>query len=447
MLRFAQLRKRIFGDTQFATGALWSVVNTASGIGLPFVAFAVFARHLEPTIVGIVVLAASIAEVVKALGLPGLYEALLNSAPDMHTSDETAAALLWCLGLLLFAFFAAIVGVLGLSGTFSPVPTWMLTLLGLRIPLDLVAIQPQAVLARRLATQRLALRSAIANVGALGVALPLVFGGSALAGLLAYLVSQSVLGFLVTVAGTQSLARPRLDRSTLSDLLPQAWRASVVRLVAATNNSLDQALLGGMLGATSLAYFNIGKRMEAAFMTAASAFSAILYQPLFSNRPRAARPVILGRGLALASLSFGVPSALFVTNAEWFVTLLFGRAWAPAAPTASLLAVSGFARALGSVHGALLSASGRNHSLMIASLCSAISGLLLVAGLAQYGSVAIAAGLVAKNSAITAWLARLTRTDAPPLPDTYARHVAFPLIAALLCGLAAHGITGTGGGR
>ena len=421
-----------------ARGAAWSTLNAAAGVALPFVMFVLFARWLEPVQVGLVVLASALAEIVKALGAPGFYEALLQQGADARRCNETASAVLLVAGVVLAAVFAGLLAAIGVFVPSLADAGWTLDLIGLRILFDLATIQPQAALAQRLAFGRMATRSIIANSGAGAFGIAVAAAGYPFQGLIAYLVAQSVLMFATTVIGTRALARPRLCRDCLGQMRHEAVAASVVRLVAAANNYLDQIVVAGMIGSARLAYFNLGKRVETTFITTASSFSTILFQPLFSRQGAETHVSGLRDGLAVLTLVCGVPSAFMVTNADNVVSLVFGDRWHEAAPVVAILAVSGFARALGSVHGALLSVSRRNRPLMSVTCVSACTGIGLVLLLADSGIEAVAAALAIKNVAIVAWMARLTRADAPRPAAAYARSVILPWAVMIAAGFAAH---------
>jgi O-antigen/teichoic acid export membrane protein len=133
----------------------------------------------------------------------------------------------------------------------------------------------------------------------------------------------------------------------------------------------------------------------------------------------------------------GAPAAFMVTSSAGVIHVVFGDRWAEAAPVAAILAVSGFARALGSVHGALLSVSRRNHQLMWVTSVSAISGIGLVVVLAPFGVAAVAVGLALKNAAMVGWMAILTRHDFPRSGAAYVVVVALPFLAMLGAGYSA----------
>ena len=416
----------------YAVGVAWSAINAAAGVLLPFALFIFFARHLSPSDVGTVMFASAIAEIIKAFGLPGLYEALLQQPRDTRIFHETALAVLLVAGVSLLIVYIAVIAVLGHLMPSIGVHTFVLDLLGLRILCDLATIQPQAALAQSLAYGRLAVRSIIANLGAGIIGVALTLHGQPFIGLAAYLAGQSVLVFLTTATGAGTLARPRFVRSNMAAMTREAFAASVVRLVAAVNNYLDQIILASSIGSLVLAYFNLAKRVEMTFITAAASFSGILFQPTFSLQAPDARSAALRRGLAVLGLICGVPCVFFVANARAVVMLAFGSVWLPSATVAAILAVSGFIRALGSVHGALLSVSGHNRQLMWVTGISAASGIAVVVAGAPFGLVAVAIGLAFKNAMIVACMAGLTRGSLPDPLLTYLRGIVFPVIVMLI---------------
>jgi teichuronic acid exporter len=422
----------------FARGAAWSILNALGGVALPFVVFIAFARWLSPAQVGVAVLATSVAEIVKAFGAPGLYEALLQQGPGAHRHHQTALAILLILGTMLTLVFAVAMGILGHFLPSVADAGWLLDVVGLRILFDLATTQPQAALAQRLSFGRMASRSIIANAGSGLLGGLIAVAGYKFEGLIAYLTTQSLLIFATTAIRTDVLVRPRIYADCLADMRREAMAASIVRLVAAANNYLDQIVIAGAIGSTRLAFFNLGKRVETTFITAASSFSTILFQPLFSLQATEQRAAGLRNGLAMLTVICGAPAAFMATNAPGVIHVVFGERWIDAAPVAAILACSGFARALGSVHGALLSVRQRNHQLMWVTSVSATSGIGLVVALAPFGVVAVAAGLALKNAAIVVWVAVLTRRDIPRTGTAYVMVVGLPFVAMLGAGYGLH---------
>lgn len=416
---------------RFLHGAAWSAVNAAAGALLPLGIFVVFARWLPAAEIGAVALAVATSEVIKAFGLPGLYEALLQQQEDRQRCAETALACLLLGGLGLFGLHLLLTPLLAKLVPGVAQAGLAIAVIGLRIPLDLVALQPQAMLAARLSFRRLALRSILATAGAGLAGLGLLLAGLPMAGLVAYQLGLSALLLLLTVAGTGTLVRPQLHRDCLRRLRREATHASAVRLVAAVNNSLDQVLVAGLLGGLQLAYYNLAKRVETILITAAASFGGILFQPVFARRRPGSDAEGLRRGLAVLTASCGLATAVIMATHLQLITLVFGPAWAAAAPVAALLALGGFLRALGSVHGALLSVSGRNRQLLRVSLGSAGSGLALVLLLAPVGLIPCALALALRSLGATAAMAWLTRRDLPGTGLAYALEVGLPFGAML----------------
>jgi teichuronic acid exporter len=411
---------------RYMHGAAWSTLNALAGALLPLGIFVVFARRLPAVEIGAVAVGVAASEVIKAFGLPGLYEALLRQWEDRQRCAETALACLLLSGMTLFGLYLLLVPLM-----VRLVPgvehAWLaIAAIGLRIPLDLAALQPQAVLAERLSFRRLALRSIMATAGAGAIGIGLVLAGQALAGLVVYQVALSVLLLLMTIVGTESLARPRLHRDCLHQMWPEAGHASAVRLVAAVNNYLDQVVIAGLLGSIRLTYYNLAKRIETILISTAASFCSILFQPVFARRSVDGNAEGLRRGLMVLTATCGLAAAVVIATHSRLVTLVFGAAWAEAAPIAACLVIGGFARALGTAHSSLLSVSNRNHQLLWVSLGSASSGLVLVGLLAPIGLVPCAAALTARSVCSTGVMAWLTRHDLPGMARAYGLEVGLP---------------------
>lgn len=415
--------RRYFG------GAAWSAASAAVNLLLPFAVFTVFARLLGPVEVGLIALAVAVSEIVKGFGLPGLYEALLQERGDRECCAGTASATLLLSGIVLYAVFLLLVPLLSRAATDIPGAWLALGLVGLRIPFDLLAMQPLAVLAKRLSYRRMAMRSVVSLTGASLIGLALASVHLPFAGLVAYQTSLPILTLLATGAG--ALAWPRFERNVLTRLMPETLRASGVRLIAASNVYLDQVVVAGLAGGSFLAYYNLGKRFEAMFVNVASSFASILLQPLFAQETSTDHKAVLHKGLASMTMTSGLMALVVAVNYDLIIGIVFGPTWAEAGPPVALLALSGYARALGSVHGSLLSVSQRNRDLLWVSSSSMILGMILVVLTVPLGLVPCAAVLLCKNCGTTLWMAWLTRRKAPGMVWAYVLNVLAPVASAL----------------
>lgn len=420
-------------------GAAWSALHAGSAVFLPMMIFIVFARLLSPMQIGLVALATSCAEIIKTCGLSGLYETLMQHSDTPTDNHETATALLLALSLPLIAIYEGVLYFLSyhIDGLYQalPVVSWI----GLRIFFDLVGLQPQAYLAQQLAFRRLALRGIIANSVAGGIGLFCAMLHHPLAGIVLFQVAQSALALMVTVMGTTALARPRLHQACWQKMRHETMYATGTRLISATNNYLDQVLIATLADSTKLAYFNVAKRLETAFITAGSSFSSILFQPLFAQLQVRDHQQNMRLALMTLTITCGFPTMFLIVHAQQVIPWIFGEQWRPAIPVVVLLSISGYARVLGSVHGARLSVSGRNRTIMLLAGSSTVLGLAIVALTMPYGLVACAACLTVKSIMFTAAFCRATLKDMPSPLWIYGLDIAFPLLMMLAgCAIGDH---------
>ncbi len=435
------------GSSQaYLFGVAWAGLSAASNVLLPFAVFVFFAREMSPPMLGLVALASACAELLKAVGLPGVYEALLQQKEDLRRCYETALALLLAAGLILAPACLLLLYGLGfvVPGLHAHFP--LLAWLALRIPLDLAAVQPQAILVKRLDYRRLSLRSVLANlVAGAGGALT-AWLASPVVGLLVYQVGQSILSFAGVAVGRGLLARPRLHHDCVARLRQETIFSTGNRVLAATINYVDQMMIGPLASETGLAFYNLGKRLETTFVTVANSFSSVLFQPLFAADGALCRQRATRRALLVLTLVCGTPAAVVFCNSRLVVGLIFGPHWVGAAPIVGWLCLNGLIRAIGMVPGSLLSVSGRNRELLMTSIVSAVGSLLLVAALAGTSVTVCAAGLAVKNALVVVWLGWLTRRDVPQPALTYGTSVIAPaglmIVTAAL--VARHASSSTG---
>lgn len=418
----------------FARGARWSAASAAGAIALPFLTFVAFARSMDPVLIGVVALAVAVAEVLKAFGATGLYESLLASKIDDDRDQGTALSVLLAAGLLLLPVHLALVLLLlSLTGAETTLPVTLVVLIGLRIPIDLATLQPQASLAIRGAYARIAQRNLLTNGVATALGLGLVAAGWPLAGLITYSLSLSILAFLFTVIGTRALRRPRWHGDRLRSMRGQAVAATGNRGLSMANTQLEQLMLGGLLGPLAFAHYNLGKRIEAAFNGVSNSFAQTLFQPsLAAAGNDQQRLHSLRQSLAVTSVVCGYGVAVFVATADIVTALLFGAAWLVAAPIAAVLALSGFIRALAMVQASLLSVTGRNGILLRAQVVSLLAVVTLTLASAPFGAVAVALAGTLRALGILLWLCASTGATLPvKAVPLFLRNAVLPFLGML----------------
>ncbi len=420
------------------------MVNGGAAVVIPFGVFVLFARMMSPSELSPILLAVAMLEVVKAFGPQGVYDVVMRYPESDRRHYESAAALFLFSGLGLAAVFCLLILLSPLVMTIFLPRTLML--LGLKIVFDYLVMQPQAVLARRMAFRRLGSRGLTAGIvsGLGGLAIAKLV--SPVLGLASYYVLQSLVIFLMTAIGTGATMHPRLDAAATREMAAEGARASGVRLIAVGFNYLDQLMLGTMIRPAQLGLYNLGKRIEVVAITIVSSFGQMMFQPIFATADPAHRAPHMGRGIAAISLVCGVPIVVLALYARLAVPFIFGAQWLPAATVVALLGLSGLARALGGVAGALLTVSGRNALLLRIGCWAAGISVVLIVGLARFGVEVVAAGVLARNIVFTYIQFRVTGDAKGRLLALFMRNCFLPLmavgVAAAAAGLAVDAETG-----
>lgn len=419
--------RRVPGATLILSG-----LSAAATTLIPLLIFVYLARRLDAPAVGAVIYAVTLVEMLKALCPLGLYEAVLSS-DDYPCAAPVAGGLLAGSAALATLLFVVLILV---SATQMPTLAERIgyaLAIGLKLPFDVLALQPQAHLVKHLKVRQLALRGLVANGCAALVGSGAAGLLGAMTGLVLYYLVQALVVWIATIAGSgmrDAALRWRIDWHVARGLVPVAWPASQVRFLGAVNNYADQLVTGVALGPADLARYNLGKRFEVAQFGVASSLIGILYQPRFVQRDAPAEQLRFFRqALLLFTLCCGVPAMLFAVDADRLVPLIFGSQWRDAAPIAAALTLGGFARAFGSVHSSYQSLNGANRDVRNRSVASAASGLLLLGVAPLAGLVAVAVLVAVKNVGVAVWGMFSLRAMAGPA--FYLRDTALPLIGAL----------------
>jgi O-antigen/teichoic acid export membrane protein len=420
----------------YVSGMAWSGINACTAVLMPMALFVFFARTASLEAIGIIALATSCVEIIKTLALPGLYEAVLQQPDDEDRCHETVAFILLGLAIGLTAIYLAGVTVLSCYITTVATHYFAFAALGSRIVLDLAALQPQARLSQRLAYRRLAVRTIISTAAGGLVGIAVMLGGDAFAGLVSYQVSQSLAFLLMTAVGTGAAALPRLHRDCFLRMWREATLATCVRLLAASINYLDQIMAAALIGSVPLAFYNLGKRFEATFVTAAGSFSTILFQPFFASQRIVQRRQELSPSIAMLTMILGLPAAVFVTNSSTLVAAVFGQQWQQASSVAAVLAMAGFVRAIGYIPGALMSVSIRNGALLLVSLISVLTGVVLIALATPFGILWCAVMVLVRHLGMLGWMAAILRHEVRQPLRTFLTCFAVPAILMIAGALA-----------
>nr|MCU0553685.1 lipopolysaccharide biosynthesis protein [Syntrophales bacterium] len=394
---------------QVLRSGLWTLGLRLSSRALGFVRTIVLARLLFPADFGLIAMAMLFVTGLDSITQTGMQQALIQKKTDIRECLDTAWAvtlarsLVLCLILVLAAPFVAeffatprltdILRVVSLS-----------VLLGGFANIGIVFFQKDLAFDRQFAFEWWAsvlefgltvlLAAVLRDVWAL------VWGG------LAGNVLRVVLSY------TLHPYRPslRFDPAAFRELLDFGKWVSGFAVVGFAVSQLDSILLGRMLGATPLGYYQM------AFLTAvipssevAIAFSMVVF-PSFSmlqDQPgrlrEAFEKVLQVSAMICMPIGFGI-----LAVAPEFVRVVLGERWQEIALTMQLLSVMGIAKALEGTTNSLLMAVGRPgllmgfSSLQLCVLAAALYPLTLRWGIAGAAFAVTGTALAAAAAALAA---------------------------------------------
>jgi lipopolysaccharide exporter len=377
-----------------ARGVSWALAATLAGRLVTLAVLAVLARILAPDDFGLVAFALVFILYVDTVGDLGTSAALIHwpqhreEAAQLTFLVNLASALLWwSLTYLLADPVADFFG--------SPEGSGVLRALAWSFPIKALGTTHDALLQKDLRFRARIVPEVAQAVGKGAVSLVLAVLGwgvwSLVWGQLAGLALWSVALWVVVPW------RPghTLPIGLVRPMLGYGKGIVAVNMLAAVTHHADLAVVGRMLGATALGFYQIAYKIpEIAITLLVRVTSKVLF-PAFSRVHQAGTTL---RGPYLASLRytslFTLPAtAGLVVLAEPIVLVFFGEDWRPSIPIFRALAVYAGLRAVGTHVGDVLKATGRPGVLARLGLIKA--GLLLPALIyaGRSGGVAVAVAM------------------------------------------------------
>jgi PST family polysaccharide transporter len=420
------------------TGPLgWSFVQQIGRIVPGYVGLVVLTRILDPADFGIV-------------GIAGLWLGLLNAfvgagfGPSVVASRGLRRAELDGLATttVLLGFGAALLGVaiafplcalLGLSEAtpYAQVSSMAFALSGF-------GIVPFAVAQRQMDFRVLARRDIVAAVFATiaGVTAALL-GAGAWALVIQPLVLSGMSSALICWSQRKHVGLGRPRWSIVREHAVFAGEVTAFQLVKAGLQTAYRAVVGALLGATSLGLYMLGYKLAVETTAVLRAGLGGFLFPFFANRQDDNRALTSGYVRATRGLLALTATALsfLVLLAPYLVPFLFGSDWERAVAVTQVLALVALADCVFGTSGELMKAVRHSRGLLLWSICYAIVLVgLLVAGAQTDGMVGAAWGAAAAGLLLTplsfhqasrrlgvgtAWLVRQVITPVlPPIAIT-----------------------------
>ncbi|WP_137128784.1 lipopolysaccharide biosynthesis protein [Rhizobium sp. FY34] len=319
----------------------WSISSKIAIFTLKFISVPILARYLEPAELGMVASGMIVITFLLMFAGAGLTAGLIREAREDRLSDDTVfwtnLGVSFLAGLLVYLFADPLAAALG-----APEASWLLEVF---TPLFVLYLGPDVAssqLARRMAFDREAFVTVVAEaIGAL-VAIAVVLGGYGIWALIVQLYVSAVLRFIGLFLAAGYRPRLQFSRAELSRHMHYGLRLVGADFVGFLSFQSPIVIITRMLGLPEAGTFNLTNRLsDLPNQIVLTGLMSVLF-PSFSrmNHDSARQADVLSRTtrittLLLAPMLFGLWAV-----AEPAMLVVFGEKWLFAAPVLGLLAVS-----------------------------------------------------------------------------------------------------------
>jgi O-antigen/teichoic acid export membrane protein len=427
-----------------ASGALvWSFVNTVVGrLGTLGIGIAL-ARLLGPKEFGTYAVALIALMAVLSFNELGVSLAIVRwpgeprlIAPTVTTISLVSSSLIAASTYVLAGPFASAMG--------EPSATPVVQLLGLTVILSGAVATPAALMERQFMQRKRMLVDQVTTwVGAITSILLAIAGSGAMSLALGRLAGAAI-GAILFVRLAPGPYRLGFNREQIGPLLRFGLPLAGASIVVFVIGFADQIVVGRMLGATLLGFyvlaFNLSQWPVLVFSQPLRNVAPATFSRL-QHEPEAMRSAFRGIIGLLAAVTF--PVCLLLSGAAGpIVGLVYGHAWAPAAPVLAWLGVLAAFKILYELaydYLVVIGASRAILALQVITLGTLIPAL--VAGVLASGIVGAAAAQVAVAAVVMLPLYVVLFARAGLHPRRLLGRIWFPMLAALGVGLAALGIS------
>jgi len=379
------------GVGQVARGVAWvsleKVVTQILGVGT----FLVLARILGPVDFGLVAWVAIVAFFTDIFLEQGFAEALIQ-VRDLEQDHVDAA--FW---------FAASMGILLGAGLYLSAPLIsslvgepglkpLLRLLAAAYPIRGLGSVPLALLRRKMAFQRLALRNTFAGVAGAATALGGAFLGAGASSLVLQTLVTAVVGTVLLWSKDRPRIHGRFSVARFRELASFGIHVAGFNLANFFSRKLDDLVVGTHLGAVPLGIYSVAYKVMMVIQQLLNSASQQIAFPAFSRMQDDPEGLARKYLAAVRLVAFlGFPAfAIVAVFAPWILRFGPGAQWDAAAPVLRALCLAGAIQTISPLNGVVLMAKGKTDlrlRLMVLGVVANGIGFLVAV---RWGLVAVA---------------------------------------------------------
>ena len=376
------------------TGAFWAGAQTWMVRLSTLVAFVILGRLLSPVEFGVVALAMTFISVMAVASDAGFSSWLIQRRGLTREASSTAFWISLLLG-------AALTGLLLIT---SRALSDVLNSAELRVILPALSVTmviagassvPAALLRREMDFRTLALRQVVATLISVVVAVALAVAGAGVWALVAQHIVRVVVAGVILWAGSTFRPQWRFDAFQAREMIAYGVKSLGVHMGNALRDQGSNFLIGAVLGAASLGYWTVAKRLVDVVVDLCSSAVNSVAQPVFARLQDQAerRSFVFGR-VSGANCLITAPAVVAVGLASRdLVPLLFGDQWALSADVAAVLSIAVLFTTLVSPHRALMLATDRAGTELLLTALGIAGQAAVILLLAGRGLMTVAVGL------------------------------------------------------
>jgi O-antigen/teichoic acid export membrane protein len=377
-------------------GTLWSLVNSFAPAAFGILVFMATSRVLLPAEFGLVAFAASIATLGAAIAPVGFGEALVQRVGLDRRHLDTVFWLCAGSGLAVYAVLclaaAPVAAHLG-----EPALAALIPFIGARIIFDMAAAVPNALLMRSMAFKSLAVRTTVASLVAAVGCLTLLWLGFGLWALAFSQLAAAAVGCIGAMVAARWSPRLSFSRDALKELRAFGLFASGNRFI--TMLSLDQILIGALLGPAGLGIYSFARRIfQILSDLITGALSNVSYSLLASMQTEREK-LRQAYGFATfvsSAVSFPVFAGLALI-AHDLIPLAFGQNWTGAVVAVQAFCAFGLLASIGVLQSSLVKSQGQADLWFYYLIAKQAGTLLYVLLYHSWGVDALTTAIVIQN--------------------------------------------------
>ena len=437
--------------TKAIQGVGWSAVRNWGSRLITFLVYAVLARALSQSAIGLVALAGTYIAFVRVFVNQGFAEAIIQREEVEDAHLDTAfwtnmglASLAVALSVALAPQIARLFG----EPELSPIIQW------LSPSFVLAALQgvQQSIFERRLDYRTLAIREFAAAVVGGAVGISMAVAGQGVWSLVGLFLAERITAVIVLWTASDWAPGLHVSRRHFTDLFRFGINILGTNLLYYVNSRADTLIIGAVLGPAALGLYDVAYKLyQSALDLITLTISSVAFSTFsrMQNNLDRMRNAFYTATQTVAVIAFPAFVGGMAIAPE-LVEVLFGDTWIPQSATVfQVLAVIGILHSVFYFNSGIIMACDKPQWRLGISVMNAIGNLIAFTIAVPYGIVAVAAAYVIRGFALAPVELILIRRLIDLDIRFYLRCLATPLGCALAMGAAvwgmAQGLDGMGG--